>query len=120
MFLSLLQNLSIFCTFSFARAVIHACVSGSTCVFVCVCVGQTPVLHPLLHLLSQLHTGRERGLSMHVCTTHVSYPFNPSLSLFFLLLYKNNLTALIGKTKTVKNQAVCFSECTLHVISAPN
>ncbi|XP_038572946.1 neuromedin-U-like isoform X1 [Micropterus salmoides] len=36
---------------------------------------RTPLLHPLLHLVSQLHTRRERGLSMRVCTTHVSFPF---------------------------------------------
>lgn len=57
-------------------------------VSVCICVGQTPMLHPLLHLLSQLHTGRERGLSMRVCTTHISYPIKLALSPFFLLLYE--------------------------------
>ncbi|XP_071343466.1 neuromedin-U isoform X3 [Trachinotus anak] len=31
---------------------------------------RTPLLHPLLHLVSQLGNRRERGLSMRVCTTH--------------------------------------------------
>ncbi|XP_074493100.1 neuromedin-U isoform X2 [Sebastes fasciatus] len=32
--------------------------------------GVTPLSHPLLRLVHQLHTRRERGLSMRVCTTH--------------------------------------------------
>ncbi|XP_074493103.1 neuromedin-U isoform X5 [Sebastes fasciatus] len=31
---------------------------------------RTPLSHPLLRLVHQLHTRRERGLSMRVCTTH--------------------------------------------------
>lgn len=39
------------------------------CLALCICVCQTPVLHPLLRLVSQLHTRREKGLVMHVCTS---------------------------------------------------
>lgn len=76
---------------SFAGAGIHICVSGSICV--CLSVHQTPVpvLHPLLHLVSQLHTRRERGLSAHVCTTHVSSLF--TLHLLFVFALLNNITA---------------------------
>lgn len=41
-------------------------------VYVYVC--QSPQLHPLLRLVSQLNTRRERGLTMHVCTTHICSP----------------------------------------------
>lgn len=52
---------------------------------VCLCVCQTPVLHPLLHIVSQLHTRREKGLSMRVCTTNVSSPF--TLRVFFVFCF---------------------------------
>ncbi|XP_034386937.1 neuromedin-U isoform X2 [Cyclopterus lumpus] len=35
---------------------------------------RTPMSHPLLHLVSQLHTRRERGLSTRVCTPHGELP----------------------------------------------
>uniref|UniRef100_A0A668A9J1 Neuromedin U C-terminal domain-containing protein n=1 Tax=Myripristis murdjan TaxID=586833 RepID=A0A668A9J1_9TELE len=34
------------------------------CVCVCVCICQSSVLHPLLQLVPQLHTRRERGVSV--------------------------------------------------------
>lgn len=49
------------------------CYSCSLCVWLCVsvCVYQTTLSHPLLRLVPQLHTRREKGLVMRVCTTHI-------------------------------------------------
>lgn len=49
--------------------VVHAGVSGSICEF---------FSDAHLRLVSQLHTKREKGLSMRICTTHVSSPINPN------------------------------------------
>lgn len=63
------------------------------CLALCTCVCQTPVSHPLLRLVSQLHTRREKGLVMHVCTTDIS---SPSVSrLTAADWWRNNLAVFI-------------------------
>lgn len=70
------------------------------CVRLYLCVCQTPVLHPLLNLVTQLHTRREKGLSVRVCTTHISSPF---ILLFFCFAY---LAAADWWNKDILNR--CF------------
>lgn len=98
---------SIFCTFLYAGAV-YSCLCVWLYLRVSVC--QTPVLHPLLHLVSQLHTRREKGLSVHVCTTHVSSPFTPHFCFFCccFLLYEIISQTLIDEAKILKILCFCF------------
>lgn len=63
------------------------------CLALCICVCQTPVSHPLLRLVSQLHTRREKGLVMRVCTTHISSPLVSRLTAADW--WRNNLAGFI-------------------------
>lgn len=80
----------------------------------CICVCQTPVSHPLLRLVSQLHTRREKGLVMRVCTTHIS---SPSVShLTAADWWRNNLAVFITIQSVMQFHVKSTTCDTIHFI----
>ena len=81
----------------------HSALYSCLCASVSVCVCQTALLHPLLHLFSQLRARRERGVSTRVRTTPTSSPV--TLHLLFSVSWNN----LIDGNKAIKIEMLCFS-----------